>query len=218
MEKPEHPTGFIGYATTDRESASAVRTALREIGIECFLAHETLAISDDWRARIVEELGRIQIFVALLSKDFRASEWAPQELGCAFGRREVLILPLSLDDTTPFGLISHLHGLPLPETVSREFFVPALAERFPRTVIPALIALLAEAVSFREAERLMKPLIPLFDRLTDAEIDAFVTASTANGEIWNATLCRSRYLPAFIKMHRARISPEKLEALTTKIR
>lgn len=217
MPGTQRPRAFISYATADRDSASAVRVALTELQIECFLAHHNLTISEDWRSRILDELRAAHILVPLLSSGFKRSDWAPQELGFAFSNPQTLVLPLSLDGTTPYGLISNLHGLPLPENVSRDFWVEPLVDRFPRTIIPALIARLAQAGSFRGAEQRMAPLVPVFGSFSDAEIDAFVTASVGNFEIWSGARCRSEFLPAFISLHQDRIEPEKLRALTYQI-
>ena len=83
--------------------------------MEAFLAHDDLGVSDEWRERILEELRRCTLFVPLLSKHFLESKWAPQEAGFIVSRLdEVVIAPLSIDDTVSFGFFSHLHSPRIP--------------------------------------------------------------------------------------------------------
>ena len=209
--------GFISYSTSDKRVAADVRSALFDLGVDCFLAHDDLRVSEEWKRRILEELRKCKVFVALLSKSFKTSEWAPQEAGFAVARRGTLIIPISLDGTLPFGFISDLQAPTLPFDVSSEFFVPALARKFPRHTILRLIENLSHATSYRGAEALMRPLLPLFDRFVEAEIEHFIEACLGNGEIWDASLCRSQYIPNFIKLQESRIAPARLKALRDQI-
>ena len=96
-------TAFISYSQEDRKFGAQAKSVLADVGIEAFLAHDDLHVSDEWRKRIIEELKRCDLFVPLLSKNFVASKWAPQEVGFIISRSEVPIAPISLDGTTPFG-------------------------------------------------------------------------------------------------------------------
>src|SRR5260370_481133 len=64
---------FISYSHTDRKYGAQAKSVLAEIGIDTFLAHDDLHVSDEWRARIIEELKRCDLFVPLqLLDDARA--------------------------------------------------------------------------------------------------------------------------------------------------
>jgi len=69
---------FISYSHKDREYAAQAKTALAEIGIDAFLAHQDIEVSAEWQERIKKELRACDVFVALLSADFLSSKWAPQ--------------------------------------------------------------------------------------------------------------------------------------------
>lgn len=209
--------GFISYSTKDRHEGAEVKAALAELGVECFLAHDDLRVSEEWKARILVELKEADVFVPLLSRAFVASEWAPQELGFVFARPEVLIVPLMLDSTIPYGLISHLQGHRYSDEITSDWFIEPIAKTFPRQLIPLLIKRMKGARSFRGAEGLMLPLVPLFDDFTDSEIEAFSEACISNHEIWNASLCASEYIPQFIELHRDRMKPKQLKALSHQI-
>ena len=101
-------TAFISYSHADRKFGGQVRSVLGDIGIDAFLAHEDLETSEEWQRRIRDELLRCDLFVPLLSKDFLKSKWALQEVGFIASRSKVMIAPLSIDETIPFGFLSHL--------------------------------------------------------------------------------------------------------------
>ena len=209
--------GFLSYSNTDRKLAAAVKAYVADLGVDCFMAHDDLGISDDWKQRIIEELQRMEVFIPLLSKAFKSSDWAPQELGFAVARADVPIIPLSTDGTFPFGFIRHLQGKPLTEPITDALFIAPLHRRYPRHLMPVLIARMATARTFRSAEALMEPLRPTFKDFAPSEIDAFVEACIPNGEIWDASLCATEYIPEFIALHREKIRAERLKALEYQI-
>jgi hypothetical protein len=59
----------------------------------------------------------------------------------------------------------------------------------------------------------MKPLVPYFSGLTRAQATLIARKSVENGQIWSAALCRTEYLPAFMRLNRRRIPADVLRAL-----
>jgi TIR domain len=141
-------TAFISYSHKDSKYGAQAKAVLAKLGIEAFLAHDDLHVSDEWRERIMKELKRCDIFVPLLSANFLESKWAPQEVGFIVSRGAVVvILPVSLDGTPPFGFISHLHGRTLEnDSITDELLVHPLARCIPRKIVPFLIRSVVEAV------------------------------------------------------------------------
>ena len=205
---------FISYSHVEREYGVQTKRVLDEVEIEAFLAHEDLEVSDEWRERILDELQRCDLFVPLLSVNFLSSKWAPQEVGFIISRPEVVIAPLSIDGTIPFGFLSHLQSRRIPtEGITRELLVEPLARRLPRKILPHLIRIAGDAQSFRDAEVKMRPLVPFFPELTPEEAQALAEASIRNGQIWSAKLCRTEYLPQFIRDQGANLNSKTLRAL-----
>lgn len=203
----------------DKQIAGRVKTVLSEYRVDAFLAHEDIDISQEWKNRISQELNKANIFIALLSVAFKQSDWASQEIGLAYANSDMLIIPLSVDGTVPFGFISHIQGKRLPaDGLYGDLLIEPITSRFPHEIIPVLIERMARAKNFRGAEALMLPLLPLFDKFTDDEIDAFTTASIENAQIWNAAECCKKYLPTFLEVHWSRIDPQKREALEYQIK
>jgi hypothetical protein len=205
---------FISYSHVDKRYAGQTRSVLAEVGIEAFLAHEDLEISAEWRTRIIEELARCDLFVPLLSSNFLASKWAPQEVGYIISRPNVVIVPISIDGTIPFGFMSHVQSRPISsDGVTRELLVEPLVKRFPRKIVPGLIRTVGEAPNFRGAEARMRPLVPLFGLFTADEAQALAEAAVGNGQVWSAHRCRTEYLPEFIRLQGHNIAPDTLHAL-----
>lgn len=101
---------FISHSSQDRFVAHEFATALRRLGISPFLAHDDLPVATSWREELLRNLQNCEIFVALLSRDFRESEWCAMECGFILSRKEVIILPYSIDGTLPFGFLSAIQG------------------------------------------------------------------------------------------------------------
>lgn len=207
-------TAFISYSHADREYGGQARRVLAEVGIDAFLAHEDLVTSEEWKQRILDELRHCDLFVPILSKSFLNSLWAPQEAGFIASRPEVVIAPLSIDGTTPFGFFGHLQsGRVLSDGVTREVLVEPLARKFPRKILPGLIKIAADAGSFRSAEAKLGSLVPFFQLFTKEEAEALAEGAVANGQIWSAGRCRGEYLPEFISVQKHNIAPDTLRAL-----
>ena len=212
--RPHTTKVFISYSHADRVFGGQAKTVLDSFGFKSFLAHDDLELSAEWRSRILEELGGCKLFVALLSKNFIASQWTSQEIGYVLARPEVVIAPLSLDGTMPFGFLSELQGRRLPpEGITFQVLIEPLARKLPREILPFMIYAAAEAQDFRSAEERMRRLAPLFDVLTKAEAQMLAKGAVENGQIWNAKECHEELLPEFLRRQRHNIEPETLSAL-----
>ena len=207
-------TAFVSYSHKDRQYGRQAKDVLSQVGIDAFLAHEDLEVSEEWQRRILKELSLCDLFVPLLSRNFLESKWAPQEAGFIASRPKVVSAPLSIDETTPHGFFSHVQGNRIPSKgITRELLVEPLAKRFPRTILPALIRIAGEAGNYRYAEQTMRPLVPHFSRFTAEEAQALAEAAVDNGQICAAELCRDEYLPEFIRVQGSNIETETLRAL-----
>lgn len=213
---------FISYSHEDREIASEIKEKLESFEIECFMAHDDLGASEEWKQRILEELYQSDIFVALLSDNFKNSEWCSQESGIAALKEvynNILIIPLMIDRTTPYGFINHRQAERVNRgSISLKTFLDPLRRHFPELdVVSGIINELEKADSFRYAESIMDLLSPHFNDLDDEKIEKVVDFSINNYQIYAARKCRSEYLPNFIQINDDRIEDEKLIELKNKI-
>ena len=209
---------FISYSTRDKQSAHETKKALTNAGFSTFLAHDDLQVSEEWRDSIIDELKICSIFVVLLSANFKASEWCAQEIGFIVSRPEVLVVPLSLDGTVSFGFISKLQSKRIhSDDQIAEVLHGVLLKKRPHMTIPRWIKRVENARSFRGAEAIVKPLVPLFPVFTSDEITAFLEAALANSQVWDAGDCTADYLPAFARMHWAKIAKKHRKELLKKV-
>ncbi len=206
---------FISYATANRRTGAAVKKCCDECDLASFLAHEDLQVSEVWRQRILEELQKCHIFIALLSTEFKASDWTSQEIGVVVSRPEVLIIPLSIDGTLPFGFIGHIQAKRInhPEIIPGEVLSLPILQRFPEVGIDISIRSLGASGSFRTAEERMELLMPFVDRFTTRQIGEFAAHCISNNQIWPAGKCSTKFLPVFMEKVGDRMQPEQLTAL-----
>ena len=209
---------FVSHSHKDRVIAEQAKEVLNEAGIEAFVAHADIEVSEEWQRRICEELRRCHLFVPLLSKRFLKSKWTLQELGFIASRSNVKIVPLSIDGTIPFGFMSHIQSRPIGDDgITWKLLVEPLTMHFPREVFPYLIRRAGDAHSFRDAEFKMRSLLPSFGRLTNNEAQDLAEAAIDNAQVWSADQCRKEYLPEFIRVHGGDLQDETLRALEFQI-
>jgi TIR domain len=209
---------FISYSHADRVFGGQAKKVLDAFGFESFLAHDDLELSAEWRNRILHELARCDLLVALLSSGFMSSQWTSQEIGFVLSREEVVIAPLSLDGTMPYGFISHLQGRRVPhDGITSEVLIEPLARKLPRQILPFMIYNAAEAQDFRSAEERIRRLRPLFDIFEPPEAQNLALAAVENGQIWFAKDCHEDLLPDFIRKQGHNIDPATLQALKYQI-
>jgi hypothetical protein len=78
---------FLSYSTGDKELAGRIAELLRtKYKAEVFLAHENLKVSQEWRGTILQELEKCHCLIALVTENFKPSDWTDQEVGNAIGR------------------------------------------------------------------------------------------------------------------------------------
>ncbi len=209
---------FISYSHQDREYGRKVKEALSKMGIECFLAHEDVGVSEEWKKRIIEELNASEVFVAILSRAFRDSEWCSQELGIAYNKPNTVIIPLSIDDTVSYGFIEYLQSRRIDiAQITAFIFVTILIDRYSNEVISFMIREQNEAVSFRNAESIMEKIVPYFDRFNKRQANKYAQVCIDNSQICPAHLCAQNYIPEFLKINGRKLSPERLKALQYQI-
>ncbi len=205
---------FISYSTHEKSVAAKIKGTLEYLGIKSFMAHEDIEVSEEWKQCILKELEHADIFIPILSENFRNSDWCSQEAGIA-GYRDILIIPLSLDGLIPYGFINHRQGKPITEDdIPMKYLLKPVINNFPEIdILDLLINQLKESRSYRSAEHHMKILTPYFDKLSEEQINNIVDVSIANNQILPADLCRKEYLPAFIEINKDKINETKLKKL-----
>lgn len=77
---------FVSHLATHRDFAAELQEALLDFGISCFIAHNDIEPTQEWQTQIETALATCDVLIALLHKNFHASNWTDQEIGFAMGR------------------------------------------------------------------------------------------------------------------------------------
>jgi len=99
----DHYRLFISHVHTQKKSAGALRQSLQRYAVSCFVSHDDIEPSAEWRDEILRALGSMDGFLAILSEDFNTSKYCDQETGVAVGR-DVMIVAINKGLNT-YGLI-----------------------------------------------------------------------------------------------------------------
>lgn len=100
---------FISHAETDAKTALRLATALREVGLDPFVAEDEMYPGDNWAEVIGRGLAEAEAMIVLLSPESLRSRWVRNEISHALGeqRFEHRLLPLVLGsrDDLPADLV-----------------------------------------------------------------------------------------------------------------
>jgi TIR domain len=199
---------FLSYQTADKRAAGKVRGLLEKLCIGAFLAHEDIQVSHEWRATILKEIRKVDLFIPILTADYYKSPWCVQESGIA-AFRGLCIIPLSLDGSIPQGFIAHIQSTKVdPDNIQMASLFPGLAKKDVGFVIDALIDIIKESGSFRGAEANFESITPYLDKATDEQLLKLLKVLAANGQVLHASLCAKKYLPPLLTTHGHRLDQE----------
>ncbi|MHB1669226.1 toll/interleukin-1 receptor domain-containing protein [Thiomonas sp.] len=193
---------FLSYQTADKAAAAQVKAVLSGVGISAFLAHEDIAVSEEWRLKILEEIGKASIFVGLLSKNYFQSPWCVQESGIAAYRSDMTVIPLSLDGTIPQGFISNFQSVKVdPDRITIRDLIPGFLKHDFSAGVELITDLIGRSGGFRSAEANFQLLLPHVPKMTDEQIKVLLERAAENNQVHHASLCARDYLPPLLKSH-----------------
>lgn len=204
---------FISYSTHNEDSANQIKKILEKFNINCFMASDNINASVTWRERIINEIENCDIFISVLSEDFKNSKWCPQEVGiayyCKYNNRDIQIIPLWTDGTEPFGFIDEIEGQEFNELN----LLASIFEKHIDYMIPESINALGSIYGYRRTEKIMLLLRPYYKVLSDEQVNELVKNAIKNDQVHDAGQCKTEYLPEFIKINKSRISSSNLKDL-----
>lgn len=100
---------FLSHKAGHKENVSSLKEKMALYGICAFVAHEDIEPTQEWQEEIERALKSMDVLVALLTDDFRDSNWTDHEVGFALGRGvPVIAVRLGMD---PYGFIGNKQGL-----------------------------------------------------------------------------------------------------------
>lgn len=98
------PRLFMSHLASRKKEVHDLSRMLKQFGFACFVAHDVIEPSREWRREIERALDSCDVLVAYVTPEFSASPWTDQETGWALGRG-VAAIPISVDGETPYGFI-----------------------------------------------------------------------------------------------------------------
>jgi len=107
---------FLSYSHKDKNLSGELKKKLERNGFETFMAHEDIEPSKKWEEEIIRNLKKCDIFIPIISKNFKESKWTDQETGIAFAE-DKLIIPINIG-LVPYGFIGKYQALKYDENIS----------------------------------------------------------------------------------------------------
>ena len=74
---------ILSHADEDKEIARELADKLNEHGFDVFVAHDDIEIGDEWEKTLKNRIEKCELFLALLSKNFRQASFTDHEVGIA---------------------------------------------------------------------------------------------------------------------------------------
>ncbi len=207
---------FISYSMKDKEIASKIKKILSSFGIDCFMAHDDIEVSEEWRIRILKELDEADIFIPILSNNFKDSDWCSQEAGIACFRN-ILFIPLSVEkNIQPYGFMNIRQGTKITrDNIPPQYLINPIIDNFPKIdILSNLINEVQNIKCFIDADEALGNLEPYFNKLTDDQVTEVVENSIKNNQIYECFRCQKHHLPNFIRINKGRIQDDKIIKLS----
>ncbi len=146
---------FLSYADKDKEVANTLHDKLSEQNIDVFISSKDLIISDIWLNELKAQIEKCELFMVLLSNNFRSAEYTDHEVGYAIANNK-RIYTVRIDDLEPYGFMRQYHAKIIsPEIKNSE--INELSHGLIRYVNDGVLALdeqiktLKTSTSYREA-------------------------------------------------------------------
>ncbi|TKJ17035.1 hypothetical protein CEE44_00685 [Candidatus Woesearchaeota archaeon B3_Woes] len=218
---------FISYSEEDKLIAKGIKDALNHYGVQGFLAHEDIPTGEDWVESIKRGIKQNDIFIAMLSKKYKESDWTDQEVGIAVAN-EKLIIPVSIDGCMPYGFMmkyqafkkfkyekgKHHNGKEFIYCYGDVFKIIKMIgqkEEFKENLKDCFISSLKNAGSFRGAEEIMETLVGL-GSFNSVQINQIIINCSLNNQVYQANGCQP-IIRNLIKEYDKKIDEENKEKI-----
>lgn len=201
---------FISYQTSEKHVARKIQIILKDVGIESFLAHEDIHVSEEWRIKILEEIGKADIFVSIWSEEYYKSFWCIQESGIASFRDHMTIIPLSIDGSIPQGFSGNVQSTKIDaDTISITDLLPGIVKANFDYGVKLILAIIENSGSYRNAESNFRLVLPYVNKMSHEQIKNLLEISLENDQILYASECLKEYLPPLYKSYGGLLTPEQ---------
>jgi len=206
---------FVSHSNLEKSIATDLKQKLQDTNMRVFLAHDDIDGGDDWMKELYEKINECDVFIVLLSNNYRQANFCDQETGVAYSMNKPMI-PLSMDDTKPYGFMSKYQSTNLLSPISEDKIVEIKNLVYAHTkqgqdIIDNLIDQLSKATSFVNANALAK-LVFTFTKFSKPQINKIAAAYCDNYELrggWTS----DRFIRELVKENLKKIEPEIMKNL-----
>ncbi len=102
---------FISYSSMQKKIGGRFKDCLTNYcGYEVFIAHSDMPGASIFEEEIIKAIRNTDLFIPLISNNFKTSDFADQETGIAVVL-EKKIIPIKLGEVNPYGFISKYQAL-----------------------------------------------------------------------------------------------------------
>jgi hypothetical protein len=169
---------FLSHKSTVKAETAILRDRLQNFGVSGFVAHTDIHPTLEWQNEIENALATMDGFAALITKDFRESDWTDQEIGYALSRG-VPIVPVYMG-TLPYGFIGKLQALFSEWSNAPSEIVRALIRH--DKMLDAYIEALRGCQSFDDGN-VLATVLSAITSPSHKQVDALVSAVNENFEL-----------------------------------
>ncbi len=217
---------FISYSHHNLKEAEKIYNIFLNEDMDCFLASEDIKIGETWDEKIFEELVKADIFIIMVSKEYKESFWCNQEVSIGYLKREFnnsLVIPIIIDDTTPYGIFYNIQGVPYSHINSINDFIDIINPEgvsFDNAVnkfhngklkeIDNIIKELKDSNYFNLSNKLLRML--KFKNLDVHRVERIMDYALSNNQIlysWEF----ENFIKKYIKKYNAELDQNKLEKI-----
>lgn len=203
---------FFSYSIKDKGQIVELKRDLEKLGFECFLAHEDINPSYEWQEEIYRNLLECNIFIPYISKNFKESDWTDQECGIAYTHSK-LIIPLQVEELTPYGFINKFQGLKFNSKRSLSYKILKVifnSKKF-GDLKEFFIEQFIKSKDFDSANKICKKL-GYYDTFSEEEVKKICKDSLRNNQVLEAFDAKS-FLIKLIYHYEEYVDPSDLSEL-----
>lgn len=169
---------FLSHKSECKVQVAEMKKKFSRLGISAFVAHEDIHPTQEWQDEIENALFSMEGFVALMSEDFRDSNWTDQEVGVAIGR-QVPMVSVRLG-TDPYGFIGKYQAL-TSDWVKAAADVTKLLINKP-LMLESYLKTVENCTSWDHGNELAE-MLPSIVQLSGNQADRLVNAYNTNSEV-----------------------------------
>ena len=205
---------FISYSSKQGKLVGELKYFLEQKGFEVFIAHDDIEGGVKWKGEIIRNLKRCDIFVPIISTDFKNSDWTDQETGIALNENKHII-PLWID-IPPYGFIDEIQGIKInhmePEAIANVVFMSVVEHsKFGEEMKDFAINTLLDSLTFDQANTRAQSL-KNFETFSKEQLHRLIDGTISNDQIYGGFASRP-ILKKIIVEHEDLIDKDKFNSV-----